>query len=231
MICFCYPDCTPLRGWFNLVQVLNVPENSSSSAPSLFDHSLGWTQRSVQLCGGSRARGNLALPVCVLPAVPEKRGWQTRHEDPTTHPMPQLHFCSTDGQRWGRCWTPNPLRSMVPPCCIGVQPGHPGTSKPPSLCEPAACRGCEWVRFVFKVSRDLRLWLQPRIRLGVGTCTFVCLLFFLVPSSTCTFASSQQQAISTSADLEMKKKLLLDKLLNYLFLLLFYLWTSQFNKI
>lgn len=72
--------------------------------------------------------------------------------------------------------------------------------------------------------------MQHRSRLGVGTHG---LLFAIPPGpcSTCSFASSQQQAISTSADLEVKRKLFLDELFKYLFLFKGDLWTFLLNKI
>lgn len=68
MICFCYPDCTPhvavltwSKFWMSLKR----------AAPHLCPGcSLRCMQRSVQLHGGSRARGNLALPICMLPGAP-----------------------------------------------------------------------------------------------------------------------------------------------------------------
>lgn len=104
--------------------------------------SLGWMQRSVQLRGGSRARGNLAVPVCMLP---ERWGRQTGHEDAITRSLQHPCFCSPDRQRWGRCWAANALKSTVRPCCTGVQPGPPR--------DPAKHQACVGLQLAQAVSR------------------------------------------------------------------------------
>lgn len=162
--------------------------------------------------GAEPEETSLSLPACSLvhPAAPERWGWQSRHEDPITH------FCSSSWQRWGRHRRWGTARTARDPAnhqaCVGLQ-----------LAQAASGKGL--------FSRSVETWMQPRSRLSVGTRAFVRLLFFLVLCSTCAFTSSQQWAISTSAGLEMKQKLLLDKLFKYLFLFKGTLWISQLNKI
>lgn len=66
------------------------------------------------------------VPWCTLWLLKDGAG-RPRHEDPITHPLQHLHFCSSSRQRWGRCWRANALRITVPPSRVGVHPGHPGT--------------------------------------------------------------------------------------------------------
>lgn len=175
--------------------------------------SLGWMQRSVQLRGGSRARGNLAVPACMLPGAPWEMGpadraWGSHHPLPAAPLFLQPWLAETGKVLDGQCFKKHGSSLLH----WGAARATQGPSKAPSLCGLAARTGCEQEGFIFEVSGDLRLWMQPRSRLAVGTRAFVCLLWFLVPCCTCTLASSQQRAISTSANLEVKQKLLLDKL-------------------
>ena len=238
MICFCYPDCTPVCGCFNLVQVLNAPEKSSSPSLSLLARSQLLSRVDAKVGAAAWCEQNqrkprppcLHAPWCTLQLLRHGAGRPgTRVPSPTPCSTSiSAALTSRDGEGAGQ----QMLReAWFLPAVLGRSQGTQGPIKPPSLCGPAACTGCEWEGFVFKVSGDLRLWMQPRSRLGVSTRAFVFLLFFLVPCSMCTFASSQQRAILTSAYLEMKWKLLLDKLFKYLFLFKGTLWTSQLNKI
>lgn len=127
MICFCYLHCIP--GCFHLVQILNAPEKTSSPSPSLLAHSQLRSWVDPRICAAAWQAQRQREP-CPPHLCAPRCTWQLLRDEairPGTHLLQHLCLCSAGWQRCGRCWSVNALRSMVPPCRVGAQPGHPRT--------------------------------------------------------------------------------------------------------
>lgn len=82
--------------------------------------SLGWMQRSVQLRGGSRARGNLAVPVCTLPGAPWEMGpadrtWGSHHPLPAAPLFLQPWLAEMGKVLDSQCFKEHGLSLLHPP--------------------------------------------------------------------------------------------------------------------